>query len=92
MIMPGSKSRVNSLSAGLIALAVLTAPDVKKADCASLAERHAVAAGKVIDALRSYEKCVSSGDKRNDCAAEMQALDAAHDDLADAVDDLKTCR
>jgi hypothetical protein len=90
--MTGSKSRVNSLSAGLIALAVLTAPDVRKADCGNLADRHAAAAAKVIDALRSYEKCVSSGDRRNDCAAEMQALDSAHDDFADAVDDLKTCK
>jgi hypothetical protein len=89
--MTGSKTRVNSLSAGLIALAVLTAPGVKKADCGSLADRHTVAAARVVDALRSYEKCVSSGDKRNDCAAEMQALDAAHDDFADAVDDLKAC-
>ena len=90
--MTGSKSRVNSLSAGLIALAVLTAPDVKKADCGNLADRHAVAAAKVIDALRSYEKCVSSGDKHNDCAAAIEALDAAHDDFADVVDDAKSCK
>ena len=90
--MAGAKSQLHSLSAGLLALAVLTAPDVKKADCGNLADRYTAAAAKVVDALRSYEKCVSSGDTRNDCAAEMQALDTAHDDFADAVDDAKTCK
>jgi hypothetical protein len=88
----GANSRLHSLSAGLLALAVLTAPDVKKADCGSLADRHTAAAAKVIDALRSYEKCVSSGGRRNDCAAEMEMLDAAHDVFSDAVDDLKPCK
>lgn len=90
--MTGATSRLHSLSAGLIALAVLTAPGVQKADCGNLADRHTATAAKVIDALRIYEKCVSSGDRRNDCAAEMQALDTAHDDFADVVDDAKSCK
>lgn len=91
-IMAGAKSRLHSLSGGLVALALLTAPDAQKAVCGQLADRHTAAAAKVIDALRSYEKCVSSGDRRDDCAAEMQALDTAHDDFADTVDDAKTCK
>ena len=90
--MAGAKSRLHSLSTGLLALALLTAPGVDKADCGNLGDRYTAAAARVIDALRSYEKCVSSGDKHDDCAAEMQALDTAHDDFADAVDDLKTCK
>jgi len=90
--MTGATSRLHCLSVGLFALAVLTVPDAEKADCGSLANRHTAAAAKVIDALRSYEKCVSSGDRRDDCAAEMQALDTAHDDFADVVDDAKSCK
>jgi hypothetical protein len=86
------KCRLHSLSAGLVALALLAAPDADKADCSHLADRRTAAVAKVIDALRGYEKCVSSGDKRDDCAAEMQALDTAHDDFADVVDDAKTCQ
>src|SRR5437588_756186 len=50
------------------------------------------AAARVIEALRVYEKCLSSGDRHNDCEAEMQAVDNAHDDFADAVADAKQCR
>jgi hypothetical protein len=83
---------LHSLSIGLAALALLAAPGADKADCGHLADRYTAAAAKVIDALRSYGTCVTSGDKHDDCAAEMQALDDAHDDFADAVDDLKACR
>ena len=91
-VLTGVNSRLHSLSAGLVALALLAAPDADKADCSHLADRHTAAVAKVVEALRSYEKCVSSGDARNDCAAEMQALDTAHDDFADTVDDAKTCQ
>jgi len=90
--MAAATSRLHSLSAGLAAFALLVAPNADKADCGHLADRYAAAAAKVIDALREYEKCVSSGDKHDDCAAAMQALDTAHDDFADAVDDAKTCK
>jgi hypothetical protein len=83
---------LHSLSASLLALALLAAPEADKGDCSHLADRRTAAVAKVIDALRGYEKCISSGDKGNDCAAEMQALDTAHDDYADAVEDAKTCQ
>jgi len=91
-IMPAATSRLHSLSTGLVAVALLVAPNADKADCGHLADRYTAAAAKVIEALRDYEKCVSSGDRHDDCAAAMQALDTAHDDFADAVDDVKTCK
>jgi len=86
------ESRLHSLSAGLIALALLVAPNVDKADCGNLSDRYAAAVAEIVNALRSYAKCVSASDKRDDCAAQMQALDDAHDNFADAVADAKTCR
>ena len=83
---------MDRISAGLVALALLAVPDAHRAECANTADRYTAAVAALIDALRSYEKCVSAGDKRDDCAAEMQALDDAHDDFADAVADLKACR
>ena len=87
---------MHSLSAGVIALALLAAPNTELADCGNAADRTTAAAAKVIGALRTYESCVSSSAKRDakedDCAAEMQALDDAHDNFADAVADAKTCQ
>ena len=80
-----------SFFASLVALALLAAPDTDKADCSHVADRYTAAAAKVVDALHLYEKCVAASDKRDDCAAEIQALDTAHDDFADAVDDAKAC-
>ena len=83
---------MHSLSAGLVVLALLVAPDADKADCGNIADRYAAAVAQVVDALRSYAKCVAASDKRDDCAAQMQALDNAHDNFADAVADAKACR
>ena len=88
----GAKSRSLSLSGGLVALALLAAPHADKADCGNVADRYRSAIAQIADALRSYATCVAASDKRDDCAAEMQALDNAHDDFADAVDDWKACR
>lgn len=81
-----------SVAASLVALALIAAPNTKAADCANAAHRHVASVAKVIEALRAFERCVASGDKRDDCTLEFEALDSAHDDFADAVDDLKTCR
>ena len=82
---------MSSVHASLLALALLAAPTPDRSDCSTLGERYASAVAKVVEALRTYEKCVASSDKRNDCAAEIQALDSAHDDFGDAVDDAKDC-
>jgi len=81
-------------------LALLVAPNTERADCGNAADRTDAAVAKVMGALRAYATCVSSNAKRgtkgeakgNDCAAEIQALDNAHDDFADAVADAKGCR
>jgi hypothetical protein len=39
--------------------------------------------------LRAYEQCVAASKGKEKCAAEMQQLDDAHDDLEDAIDDYK---
>jgi hypothetical protein len=83
---------LHTLSAGLVALALLVAPDADKADCSSVADRYTAAVQRVVDALQGYAKCVAASDKRDDCAAEMQALDNAHDDFAEAVADAKSCQ
>jgi len=89
---PEGKSRLHTLSAGLVALALLVAPDADKADCGAVANRYTAAVARVVDTLQNYAKCVAASDKRDDCAAEMQALDNAHDDFAEAVADAKSCR
>jgi len=87
---------LHSISAGLLVLSVLTAPNVDRADCGNLANRYTAAVSSVITALRSYESCIAATAKRggtdDDCAAEMQALDDAHDRFADAIADAKSCQ
>ena len=83
---------LHSLSAGLLVLALLAAPNTERADCGNLADSTRAAVAKVIEALRTYEKCIAASDGRADCEAEMQALDTAHDDFTDAVDAAKDCR
>lgn len=83
---------MHSVHASLIALAVLAAPNPNRIDCSTVGARYAGAVARVMETLRSYEKCVASSEKRTDCAAEMQAVDTAHDDFVDAVDDAKECQ
>ena len=85
-------SRLHSLSAGLAVLAVIAAPNLDVVDCGNTADRYAVAAARVLDALHGFERCLSKSDRHDDCAAEMQALDDAHDAFADVVADAKECR
>jgi hypothetical protein len=78
------KFRSHAFSGMLIAL-TLTSPPITDRDCRAAAERREAAVAQVIDALRAYEKCVVSGQKRDDCAAQLDDLDSAHDEFADAV-------
>jgi hypothetical protein len=91
-ILTGTVVQLLSLQASLVALALMAAPNANRADCGDIAGRYAAAVAKVVEAVRTYERCVSASDKRDDCADEMQALDTAHDDFADVVDDAKECR
>ena len=83
---------MHSLYAAALALAVLAVPNSERIDCGNIADRYTLALARVVDALRTYEKCVTASDKHNDCAAEIEALDNAHDDFAEIVDDAKSCR
>ena len=83
---------MHSLSATLAALALLAAPNAETVDCGSVAERYAASLAKVMEAIDTYRKCVSSSDKQNNCAAQIEALDNAHDEFADAVGDAKDCK
>ena len=83
---------MQSIHASLIALAILAAPSPERVDCSAVEERYAGAVAKVMSTLRVYEKCVAASEKRTDCADEMQALDSAHDDFVDVVEDAKDCR
>jgi hypothetical protein len=85
------ETRLHSLSAGLVALALLAAPDADTADCSTLPDRYTAAVAQVVDSLSLYAKCVSASEKRDDCASQMQALDNAHDDFVDAVADANAC-
>lgn len=89
---PEGKAELHTLSHGLVALVLLVAPDADKTDCGTVANRYTTAVARVVDTLQSYAKCVAASDKRDDCAAEMQALDNAHDDFAEAIADAKNCQ
>jgi hypothetical protein len=82
---------VNSVAAPIVALALIAAPHTKAADCASAETRYKAAVGSVVEALRKFEGCIAASNKRDDCTKEFEALDSAHDDIVDAVEDLKTC-
>ena len=87
---------MHSVGAAALVLAVVTAPNLERADCANASERYNAGIESVLRALRAYESCIADavGRKPNGepCAAEMLALDNAHDDLTDLADDLKDCR
>jgi hypothetical protein len=91
-IRAGGNSRLHTLSAGVVALALLLAPNADKTDCGTIGDRYTATVARIVDALQTYAKCVAASDKRDDCAAEMQALDDAHDNFADVVADAKTCQ
>ncbi len=88
----GAERRRQDLAGGFLALALLGVPDVDSADCGHIADRYTAAVVRVAAALRGYARCVATSNQRDDCAAEMRALDAAHDNFADAVADAKDCR
>ena len=82
----------SSLAAPLVVLALLSPPDMGKADCGHIADHYTMSLRRVVAALRDFAKCLATSRQRDDCAAEMQALDDAHDNFADAVADAKQCQ
>ena len=70
---------------GLVVALTATSPPIADRDCRIAAERREAAVAQVIDALRAYEKCILSSQKREDCAGQMDELESAQDEFADAV-------
>jgi hypothetical protein len=78
------KVRTHAVS-GLVVALTLTSPPVADRDCRIASEHREAAVAQVIEALRAYEKCILSNSKRDDCAGQLDELDSAHDEFADAV-------
>ena len=73
----------------LILIAAVVSPPTDTSDCNSAGQEYGKAVASATAALRKYEDCISASHGRSDCAAEIEALDNAHDDFADAVDEFK---
>jgi len=82
--MSGMKIGLHAFSGMMVAL-TLTSPPISDRDCRAASERREHAVSEVIDALRAYEKCILLGQKRDDCAGQLDELDSAHDEFADVV-------
>jgi len=80
----GMKIGLHAFSGMVVAL-TLTSPPITDRDCRAASERREAAVALVIDALRAYEKCILSGQKRDDCSHQIDELDSAQDEFADAV-------
>jgi hypothetical protein len=76
-------------AAGMIMLALVSPPASGTGDCPTAGDAFQAALTKVMNALRSYEQCVSASKGQDKCAAEIQQLDDAHDDFEEAVSDYK---
>ena len=80
---------LGAASAALFTLALVSPPGTGALNCANASDTFQSAISKVVEALRAYEQCVAASKGKDKCTAEMQALDDAHDDFEDAVDDYK---
>jgi hypothetical protein len=78
------KTRLHAFSGMVVAL-TLTSPPIADRDCRAACERREGAVSQVIDALRAYEKCILSSQRRDDCSRLKDELDSAQDEFADAV-------
>ena len=78
---------LSSAAASLLMLAVIVAPTADNPDCRTATKQYDDAVAKLKTALGDYENCVNNSRGRNDCAAEIKALDDAHDDFEEVVVD-----
>jgi hypothetical protein len=74
-------------AASLIALAVIVVPTADDSDCRNVTKQYDEAVTKLTATLHDYENCVNNSHGRNGCAAEIKAVDDAHDDFEEAVED-----
>jgi len=78
---------LTSAAASLLMLTVIVAPTADNPDCRNATKQYDDAVAKLKTALHEYENCVDNSRGRNDCAAEIKAVDDAHDDFEEAVAD-----
>ena len=84
--------RLHYAAGWIAAVAVVSPPQTEPTDCASATQQYKENVEAVLAALHKYEACISGSNGRDKCAAEMQALDSAHDDFEDTVTDIeKSC-
>jgi hypothetical protein len=83
---------VPTLAAILVVLTIAPPPNTGAANCANIEVRYKQAVETVVAALHGYEACVAASNQRQDCAAQMQVLDSAHDGFAQAVADSQDCQ
>ena len=70
-----------------------TASDADLLGCRKPAERYEAAVAEVVEAMRAYEKCVSTSRGRDTCSAEFSDIDLAQDGFEAAVSEYaKACR
>ena len=83
------RARLHMAAGWIATLAVVTPPQTEPSDCAGAPEHYKQTVDAVTEALKKYESCVSASNAKDRCAAEIQALDDAHDDFEDAVGEFK---
>jgi hypothetical protein len=86
------RARLHAAAGWIAALAVMAPPQTEPSDCAGATEHYKQTVEAVAGALKKYESCVSASNAKDRCAAEIQALDDAHDDFEETVADIeKAC-
>ena len=68
-------------------LALLAPPTRYQVDCSSATAGYEGAVTKLRAAVGTYQRCIEESRGRDKCAAEVQALDQAHDNFEDALAD-----
>lgn len=83
------RARLHMAAGWIATLAVVTPPQTEPSDCAGATEHYKQTVEAVTGALKKYEACVSGSNAKDRCAAEIQALDDAHDDFEDTVAEIE---
>jgi hypothetical protein len=81
------KASLHAAAAVIAVLAVASPPQTEPSDCAGATAHYKETLEAVTVVLHKYEACLSASNGHDHCAAEIQALDNAHDDFDDAVSD-----
>ena len=83
------RASLHAAAALVAVVAVASPPQTEPTDCAGATEHYKETVEAVTAALHKYEACVSGSNAHDHCAAEMQAVDSAHDDFDDTITDVE---